>query len=676
MLTLTLTCSKATIRPCGSNPQASLSSFVSTILNEAESHWRVTASPMLVKAIGVTFTSSLDKTTTIAGLNSLQGIALSNFDITGEKEGQLLIEVEAEVMNPAALSLSLSKMTLSLHSDGVAIGVATATDIHLQAGSALRTKITGFIAKPENVTTADFQRGFSAVAGSLLAGQPAQLIIQGVSAQAAGAESSLPWVDESLRSLKVPVTLEQPALDLIKSVDVGNLDVQFSSKHDPVIKVLQASATYQIPYPITVELESASAHAEIWFDDHLVGEADIEDSQITEESSHGEAGVPQTRTLKLDLQSFRLVLSDETVMSDLIEHAFQCKTTDRVGLRGRATATARTAAGPLKVELDLAGRHKIQLQGLNGLRDSPLGYQNLQVIDADPQKLDVRFDLLLSNPSHSLKVSLQDTDLSFAGYFAGAYVGRAYVAKGHFDFPTGNILMKDVRFDYEPSQNEHLNVRKLPANFLSGEVSTLEIRGDDKTCDIPVLRKAFNSLAMRFDLQALINKTLIDNITITLGLSMLTASSVECSCEFDLIVLRPADLRLTCFLFAVIVNNPLGAVFELRALSFVARYKGQPFGSSSVNFRQSGRKPLLVKTGSPKNPGQETGYCTVKLAQSLDKLVKTFIQARGRVDLDVQLQAEVEIQGFAIPLFEYTQHRLPLLINGLEGVQKLLWVLP
>ncbi len=126
----------------------------------------------------------------------------------------------------------------------------------------------------------------------------------------------------------------------------------------------------------------------------------------------------------------------------------------------------------------------------------------------------------------------------------------------------------------------------------------------------------------------------------------------------------------------VVVNNPLGAVIELRSLSFVARYKGQPFGSTSVDFRQPGLSPVRVTTGMPTAPGQATGNCTVKLAQSLDKLVRTFISARGRVDLDVQLQAEVEIQGFAIPLFEYTQHRLPLLINGLEGLQKLLWVLP
>ena len=127
---------------------------------------------------------------------------------------------------------------------------------------------------------------------------------------------------------------------------------------------------------------------------------------------------------------------------------------------------------------------------------------------------------------------------------------------------------------------------------------------------------------------------------------------------------------------AVIVNNPLGVPIGLQSLSFIARYKGQPFGTASVDFTQTAAKQVTVAPGTPKRPGQATGHCTVKVAQTLDKLVRQFLEARGRLDLEVQLQAGVEIQGFKIPVFEYTQAKLPLIIKGLESVQKMLWLLP
>ena len=594
--------------------------------------------------------------------------------MTGDQKQALQISVKAKYHNSAPFSIVLKQIVLAIEYEGVKIGTVSTSNVAIVAGQTSELDIQGDISRVTGVDEAPFLSALGALIDNLIRGDASTLTLRGVNALVDESGQSTSWLNKALGTLEVKASLEQPPMKIIESVDVSSVDVQLSSKHEPVIKVLETQAAFKVPYPIEVSIESASAQVEVLFDDHFVGSADIADSQIAEEPRPSNQPLTDSRKLRIDLRAFKLLPANNEVLSDMIEHVFLCDQSERISLRGKARATVSTAIGKLSVEVDLANQHIIRVQGLKGLQSSPVQYSDLQVVDANAQRLDVRFNLFLNNPSKSVRVTLLDSDLSMAAYFQGSYVGRAFVAKDRFDFPSGPLHMKDVHFSYEPKADEHMDVRKLPANFLSGEISTLEIRGDDQSTDIIILRKALKSLRLTFDLAALINKTLIDNITITLGLSMLTASSVDTSCEYHAASLVAASL--TSPLTAVIVNNPLGATIDLLSLSFVARYKDQPFGESRVDFRRTEQGRVRVQPGTPQDPGQATGHCTVIMAQHLDKLVRTFIQSRGRIDLDVQLQAEVEIQGFAIPLFEYTQGRLPLIIKGLESVQKLLWVLP
>ena len=122
-----------------------------------------------------------------------------------------------------------------------------------------------------------------------------------------------------------------------------------------------------------------------------------------------------------------------------------------------AKASATTAVGRVSVQVDLS-QHSIHVKGLRGLQSHPVRYTGLEVVGANSKALDVRFSLHLHNPSESIKVSMLDSDLSMAAFFRGSYVCRAFVAKQRFDFPSGPLELKDVRFAYEPSADEHIEV--------------------------------------------------------------------------------------------------------------------------------------------------------------------------------------------------------------------------
>jgi len=199
-----------------------------------------------------------------------------------------------------------------------------------------------------------------------------------------------------------------------------------------------------------------------------------------------------------------------------------------------------------------------------------------------------------------------------------------------------------------------------PSLVLLSRRTTLEIRGDDKSTPITSLRPALRGIKLSFDLQPMLQSTLIDSISVTLGISVLV-SSVDADC---------------------VLNNPLGVPIHLKGLSFIANYRGKPFGTASILFPDD--QPFKIRPGTPKIPGRDTAPpITVKLAQTLDKVVKAFLKEKGTIYLDVQAEANIELAsssdpsqpGFRMPVISYSQ-RIPLHINGLGGVSKLLWALP
>ncbi|EPQ27934.1 uncharacterized protein PFL1_04678 [Pseudozyma flocculosa PF-1] len=353
--------------------------------------------------------------------------------------------------------------------------------------------------------------------------------------------------------------------------------------------------------------------------------------------------------IQLQPSQFTLHADDEELLGEAVAHICSCETTDLIRVTGRARARILTALGTLWIAVSLqAQQHTLAISGLRNLASSPVQYTNLQVVEATPAFLKIVFSLYLNNPSRSLQVRIQ-SPFSMAAYYRGVCVGRAYIGGG-FAMPSGPVAVHDIHFRYCPDARSEAQVRDIPANFLSGRTTTLEIRGDAESIEDRTLQRALEGVRLRFDLKPMISASLIDSISITLGVGVLTANTV--SCEFT-------------------VLNPLGVPFDLLSLSFVASYRSAPFGSCTVHYER--QSPLRVPPGTKDQPGRQTSSpVDVVLAQPLETVVGAFLKEKGSIYLDVDLEAKVEIGGFEIPVFQYRQPRLPLVVKGLGGVGGLL----
>ncbi|KAN0064426.1 hypothetical protein ACQY0O_002801 [Thecaphora frezii] len=422
-------------------------------------------------------------------------------------------------------------------------------------------------------------------------------------------------------------------MDPGRSIAVKGLDTEFVRGGTPRVEIRGVDIVPEVPLPITYDIRAITAELDVMFADRgllarvsfdetdVQGTAQVTDEATKTATNEGDGNANRKR-LELQPPKFELMSDDEALLAEAVAHICRYKTTDQIRIAGAARAKVATALGELWLPVDLDRReHALSIQGLRSLRSSPVQYTNLQVVEASPEYLKIVFSLYLNNPSRTLQVRIRDSDFSMAAYYRSVYVGRAYI-RGGFVMPPSPVAIQDIHFRYCPT----------PAPSGRGKTSTLEICGDAESIDDALLVPALQQIWLSFDLKPMIDQTLFESISITLGVGVVTGNVVECQ---------------------FVVNNPLGVPFDLSAVSTLL--------------------PMRVPPGTPQQPGkQQSSTVNVPLSQPLEKLVTAFLQEKGASHLDVELSARVEVQGFRISVFHYRQPRLPLHIKGLGGVAGLL----
>ncbi|KAJ1018641.1 hypothetical protein NDA13_006331 [Ustilago tritici] len=644
------------------------------------------------------------------------------------KEKAFKIRTRVRIPHKGLLAVGLSKIEAGVEFEGVQIGIITAEDIVFtltQADVEFEAKGYIFIGSEslkEDQTIPEYRQTvlqmFGRLASALLAGTPAELTIRGYRAFAMGelqhltpsrsqvsphlrsksstnsvqrtpsstiqrkesmklarngsmstsssltfTQKQVPWLDQAFQKVTIKTVLQQDLHPVIKGIQIKKIFANFLREQSMQADIDEISFQVEVPLAVRFEILSVQADIEVHFEGYgCVGtgwlDGDVQSCIPCEEangdSSKMDESAKTCRLVRLAPGSFHLATKPTEGLGQLIAHIADCEETDKISIRGKARARVDVALGEIYVDVDLGKHpHVLQMDGVRGLRSSPVQYRNLQVVEASSGYLKIVFSLYLNNPSKSFQFALPDTDMTMAAFYRSMYVGRAHIQKG-FKLGTGPVAVHDIHFRYCPPLEAKQAVRDIPANFLSGRTTTLEIRGDDESSEIPLLVPALKSIKLSFALKPMMDRTLIDSISIALGMTALTASSVDA--EF-------------------VVNNPLGVPFDLCAMSFMAYYKGQPFGSCTVKFEAD--RPLRVPAGSVKLPGrQKSAPVTVTLAQPLENMVGAFLQSKGQLMLDLEVAAKVEIQGFQIPDFNYRQPQLPLNIKGLGGISKWMKFLP
>lgn len=674
----TQTCEAEIVPSRGASPTSTFAQFLIALLQQDVTTWTFEAQNARVVAGKVEFFPDIAKQVTIKGFGGFSDLTTDSFDVVGEdtipttlaaqlgvRAGSMAISFRASVTlpNPSDISLSVTQLEADLLLKGSAIGHVSIRDLNLVRGRSTQFQATGLV-----YGGADAQ-ALGDLASELLANQPVHVQVRGRTAYVGAVTAAvntiagqtrdrshsirsrrsshshdeglaIEWLDAALRELTLNVAVRHFQHEVVQRIELERLEASFPRNGDPSIGIGALLVKYEVPLPIDVAIEEVAAEVEILLDDVVVGSGKTGSSQVVE--AQEQAGSRRRKdsrsisevefakgTLKIALDHFSLK-TESNIFANLIHHVFDCEESNRISLRGVAHVSARTAIGTLPCHVNLGDAHKLRIKGMRSLSTSPTDYTGLQVVDASPERLKVTFDLFLNNPSKNVTFHLPDSGLSFAAFYRGAYVGRAYVGgdNGPFSLTSGPCAFKNVSFMYSPKESEGMSVRQLPANFLSGKVTSLEIRGDENSTELASLRPALSSLRLAFDLKPLADRMLIASISIALGAKVLTANAVEC--EF-------------------VISNPLLVPIDLTSLSFVANYKGKRFGSASMTWPE-GQLLRVMPGEGPSKPGQSSGQCLVSLGQRLDQLVKAFLKERGQIYVQVDLSAGVEMGGYRIPV--------------------------
>lgn len=637
----------------------------------------------------------------------------------GYKEKAFKIRTRVRIPHKGRLAVALSKIEAGVEFEGYQIGIITAEDIVFTLTEAdIEFEAQGYVfigseSLKEHQSIAQYKQAaldaFGRLASALLGGVPSELTITGYRAFAMGelqlltpsrsqvpphlrsksstasiqrkesmklvrngsmsasnsstfSQKQVPWLDQAFQKVSIKTILHQDFHPVINGMQIKQLSASFKREGNMDADIDEIAFRVEVPVAVRFEVLSVQADIEVHFEGHgCVGTGQI-DTEVqscvpceqSPEDSKAEGSVSSSRLVQLAPGCFQLMTKPSEGLAQLVAHIADCEETNKISIRGKARARVDVAIGEIYVDVDLGKHpHVLAMDGVRGLRSSPVQYTNLQVVEASREYLKIVFSLYLNNPSKTFQLALPDTDLTMAAFYRGAYVGRAHIPKG-FKLGSGPVAVHDIHFRYCPSPDAADAVRDIPANFLSGRTTTLEIRGDDESSEIPTLIPALKNIHLTFELKPMMDRTLIDSISITLGVTALTAASVDA--EF-------------------VVNNPLGVPFDLCAMSFMASYKGLPFGSCTVHYERD--HPLRVPAGSIKQNGQQkSSPVSVALAQPLEDTVGAFLKSKGQIMLDLEVSARVEIQGFEIPNFNYRQPQLPLTIKGLETVSGWMKYLP
>uniref|UniRef100_V5ESI5 Uncharacterized protein n=2 Tax=Kalmanozyma brasiliensis (strain GHG001) TaxID=1365824 RepID=V5ESI5_KALBG len=637
----------------------------------------------------------------------------------GLKEKAFKIRARVRVPHKGSVAVALAKIEAGVEFEGVQIGIITAEDIVFTlTATDVEFDANGYIfigseSLKEHQPIAQYRQAaldaFGRLATTLLSGTPADLTILGYRAFAMGemqhisssrtqvpahlrskvsstsmqktlsasapsrtsrtasvstsgsvtfAQRQVPWLDQAFQKVSAKTVLHRQISPVIKGMQIKQLFASFRREQPMDADIDEIAFEVQVPLSVRFEVLSVQADIEVHFEGYGCVGTGLIDTNVQsctpieerEQSVVEDGPAKSCRMVRLAPGSFKLVTKPTEGLAQLIAHIADCEETNKISIRGKARARVEVALGEVYVDVDLGKQpHILHMDGVRGLRSSPVQYTNLQVVDASSDFLKIVFSLYLNNPSKTFQLALPDTELTMAAFYRGCYVGRAHIAKG-FKLESGPVAVHDIYFRYCPPLDQEKSVRDIPANFLSGRTTTLEIRGDDESSEIPILIPALKNIHLSFELRPMMDRTLIDSISITLGVTALTAHSVDA---------------------VFVVNNPLGVPFDLCAMSFMASYKGQPFGSCTVTYESE--HPLRVPSGTVKQPGQQrSSPVAVTLAQPLESTVGAFLKSKGTIMLDLEVTARVEIQGFKIPVFNYHQPALPLSIKGLDGISKIM----
>lgn len=495
-----------------SSPTPRFTSFTTSLLHSPSFTWTISTPSLRLTALNTVFSGvALSKDVTLKAFDGLPGVNITAFDLPGDADGGGGIEMDVTVAipNPAQISLDLGGRDVGFVAayEGVELGpLETEGGLVLVAGETSTVRLKGVMTPKSSQEDLDtVGKLFSA----FLAGKTSALVTTGSSAPVS-------WLDAAFKTLELDVALVGVKEDVIKSLEIGDLEVEMTQKSEewaPLTSSRGTRATYQNPFGFALGVFEASEDITL-----SSGGVDLAKLQLPSHAADGGVSTGQAVLLDISWEDQPLQAVDPVSFALLFAGVTLKPSVDLV-MSGTAAVRAHTSIGdvpisgiPFSLPSTLAG-----IASFGGTAQ----LSNVSVGGGTPDFIFAPLTTTLQNPSN---VSLLTNDVSLGVTFNDVLLGRALIDT--LDLVPGTNTVPTV-FHYAPSDANSTSAQAFLTQFLT-TTPPIPLRISDGSSPYASLTPALQNLQLSASLPPLgFANTIITAIHVVLTLDTLLTNLVS-----------------------------------------------------------------------------------------------------------------------------------------------------
>ncbi|KAE8213110.1 hypothetical protein CF327_g3310 [Tilletia walkeri] len=561
-----------------------LTDFTRVLLTEPSFVWTISGEGLTVDAIGISVSNiTLTKQVQLRGFNGLQGdVIINSFDLPyNDPAGGIHLVVDSTINNPSSVGVQLSRFGVTVDANGTYLGPqAAANPFTLAALSQTRLPLEGRLV-PQTGAGLDV---LSALFTRVVHGQSTDLVVNGDYA----GPSSVTWLNDAIRVLRIPVVLPAVKFEVIKSITLNQLSLFFSEATEwaPPASSTNTVAEFSLPFAFPIDIQTVEGT----FSDNYLN-TDVATLNIPRINARTDV---QNRVIFLQFQNVPLA-SPNSAHSQFSQFLADTTARDRVffGLNGLTTTGASTAAGFVTIS-DIPFDVDTSLAGLQNLNARPAVVSQLDVFRGYPDYLEIRLITSLFNPSN---ITIGTGTVQFNTDYQGQVIGQA-VLTDLVLVPGVNEVPTQLRYAPRGNAATAAGVQVLE-NYVQNITSRVTVDGYPGSTPIDSLKQALSGIELQTDIPSL-------------GKLLITAASIEFPANFGITGFAEASFTLA---------NPFTASINLFTVKAVASYEGIVLGTIDSDISKN---PIRA-------PGRETitSYdLPFNFTRNLDDILN-FIVKRG-----------------------------------------------
>ncbi|KAI0821788.1 hypothetical protein BC628DRAFT_1341231 [Trametes gibbosa] len=458
-----------------------LTNFTKVMLTEQSFDWVISGSNL--SGISVPGIELSNKGVTLKGMNNLMnGVLIDTFDLpSNDPAGGIHLTLQTKVTNPSQVGVELSSIGFQNFFGDINIGpVASMQSFTLAPQSTISLPLAGRLIPQTSQAGLD---AVSTIFNSFIHAQNSNVTVRGDSAGPTG----VTWLNEAIKSLEVQAVLpNRGQLDIIKSISLNDLDLQFSddTSFDPATGSNDTTATFQLPFDFPVDIVALEQNI-------TVGSNGEDFAQLIIPKGPSTTEVEQRIIhLKFSKVPFAVLDGQHGTFEQFLFTTATSKTA-QMELSGTANTDTETAVGLLSLQgIDFSVSTSIL--GLNGLNTRPALVSTLDVNHGFADHLLIKANSSLFNPSN-ITLGKCAGDIAFELLFQDDIVGEADLT--NLVIVPGNASYA-IDVLYKPHGSAVASGQKMLENYLQGVLSATTIQGSTDSTQIESLQLAMSNIRL------------------------------------------------------------------------------------------------------------------------------------------------------------------------------------